>query len=133
MDTNSVDIPTPQDDNEGQSNIELTETSYGAFTVTITQAVSTIEKSDAVFRSIYDKVKNLDSHIIINISNCPVISSVSIGTVTLLSNEKATKGMNIIFIDAPRRLQDTLQMCDIHNRFVFCDTEKEAEELLKKE
>ena len=103
----------------------------GAFSIKVHRTVANFNESDYVYEKIFAIATGVSAHIILNIENCPIISSATIGTIASLAITGKTSGKKIILAGAPDRMRETFQICALEDIFTFCDNEQEAAEYIE--
>lgn len=103
----------------------------GALSIKVNRTVANIKESDFVYEKIFEKAKGVAAHIILNIGNCPIISSATIGTIASLAITGKTSGKKIILAGAPDRMRETFKICGLEDIFTFCDNEQQAAEYIE--
>ena len=98
----------------------------GAFSVKVNRTVMNVGESDYVYGKIFELTSGVKAHIILNIGNCPILSSYTIGTMASLAITGKTSGKKVILAGAPDKMRETFQICDLEDIFIFCDNEQQA-------
>lgn len=87
--------------------------SASCFLITIKDKAVGIDQSNKIFNKIYGLINDVEKHIIIDLSNCPYLSSYTIGRITKLAIDRDKRGLRLALVGANKVVQDVLELTSL--------------------
>ena len=94
--------------------------------ITINTRTIGLEQANRVFREISKLSANSDQNLILNVGNCPFLSSFVIGQLVSIAAEKKERGFRLVMVEAAEMIIEVLNLTGMVEMIDVYPTTKEA-------
>lgn len=109
-----------------ESKVRGTRLPTGDMCITINGRILGVWESTKLVEKINELIAGMDQHVLLDVSDCPFLSSFALGQIARLALERIKRNKKVVIVGAAKIVRDMLELASLDQAVTFCDTLDEA-------